>query len=65
VAGSCEHGNESSGSIKGGEFVDWLTLLHGISLFIRLMKETFPHSSRNYTLPCKHTNTSKVVPVLN
>jgi hypothetical protein len=24
VAGSCEHGNELSGSIKGGEFVDWL-----------------------------------------
>jgi hypothetical protein len=24
VAGSCEHGNETSGSIKGGEFLDWL-----------------------------------------
>jgi hypothetical protein len=22
VAGSCEHGNEPSGSIKGGEFLD-------------------------------------------
>jgi hypothetical protein len=22
VAGSCEHGNESQGSAKGGEFID-------------------------------------------
>jgi hypothetical protein len=27
VAGSCEHGNESSGSIKCGEFLDWLSVL--------------------------------------
>jgi hypothetical protein len=25
VAGCCEHGNEPSGSIKGGEFVDQLS----------------------------------------
>jgi hypothetical protein len=25
VAGSCEHGNEPSGSIKGGEFLDQLS----------------------------------------
>jgi hypothetical protein len=25
VAGSCEHGNEASGSIKGGEFLDYLS----------------------------------------
>jgi len=25
VASSCEHANESSGSIKGGEFADWLS----------------------------------------
>jgi hypothetical protein len=25
VAGSCEHGNELSGSIKGGEFLDALS----------------------------------------
>jgi hypothetical protein len=25
VAGSCEHGNESSGSVKGGEFLDYLS----------------------------------------
>jgi hypothetical protein len=25
VAGSCEHGNEPSGSIKGGKFLDWLS----------------------------------------
>jgi hypothetical protein len=25
VAGFCEHGNEPSSSIKGGEFIDWLT----------------------------------------
>jgi hypothetical protein len=25
VAGSCEYGNEPSGSIKGGEFLDWLS----------------------------------------
>jgi hypothetical protein len=24
VAGSCEHGNELSGSLKGGEFLDYL-----------------------------------------
>jgi hypothetical protein len=24
-AASCEHGNEISGSIKGGEFLDWLS----------------------------------------
>jgi len=24
VAGSCEYGNEPSGSVKGGEFTDWL-----------------------------------------
>jgi hypothetical protein len=27
MAGSCEHGNESLGSIKGREFLDWLTVL--------------------------------------
>jgi hypothetical protein len=27
VAGSCEHGNEHSGSIKGGEFLDQLSVL--------------------------------------
>jgi len=25
VAGSCEHGNEPSDSIKGGEFIDYLS----------------------------------------
>jgi hypothetical protein len=25
VAGCCEHGNEPSGSIKGGEFIDELS----------------------------------------
>jgi hypothetical protein len=25
VAGSCEHGNETSGSINGGEFLDQLS----------------------------------------
>jgi hypothetical protein len=25
VAGSCEHGNEVSGSLKGGKFLDWLS----------------------------------------
>jgi hypothetical protein len=25
VAGSCEHGNEPSASIKGGKFPDWLS----------------------------------------
>jgi hypothetical protein len=28
VAGSCEHGNEPLGSIKGGEFLDWLNDYH-------------------------------------
>jgi hypothetical protein len=27
VAGSCEHGNELSGSIKFGVFLDWLSVL--------------------------------------
>jgi hypothetical protein len=27
VAGSCEHGNEPSASIKCGEFLDWLSVL--------------------------------------
>jgi hypothetical protein len=27
VAGSCEHGNEHSGSIKFGEFLDYLSVL--------------------------------------
>jgi hypothetical protein len=27
VAGSCEHGNEPSGSIKCGGFLDYLSLL--------------------------------------
>jgi hypothetical protein len=27
LAGSCEHGNEHSGSIKPGEFLDWLSIL--------------------------------------
>jgi hypothetical protein len=25
VVGSCEHGNEYSGCIKGGEFLDWFS----------------------------------------
>jgi len=28
VAGSCEHGNEHSGSIKGGEFLEQLSDYH-------------------------------------
>jgi hypothetical protein len=28
VAGSCEHGNEPSGSINGGEFLDKVTVKH-------------------------------------
>jgi hypothetical protein len=27
VAGSCEHGDEPSGSIECGEFLDWLSIL--------------------------------------
>jgi hypothetical protein len=25
IAGSCEHSNESSGSVKGEEFLNWLS----------------------------------------
>jgi hypothetical protein len=25
VVGSCEHGTKPSGSIEGGEFIDWLS----------------------------------------
>jgi len=28
VAGCCEHGNEPSGSINSGEFLDWLSDYH-------------------------------------
>jgi len=34
VAGPCEHGNEPSGSMKGGEFINWLSdywLLRAVS----------------------------------
>jgi hypothetical protein len=33
VAGSYEHGNEASGPIRGGTFLDWVrrSLLHGVS----------------------------------
>jgi hypothetical protein len=41
VAGHCEHSNERSGSIKGGEFLDYLsdsvfrrTLLHVVSYLV-------------------------------
>jgi hypothetical protein len=27
LAGRCEHGDETSGSIKGGEFIDYLSVL--------------------------------------
>jgi hypothetical protein len=44
VAGSCEHGNEPSGSIKVGEFLDYLnfywlsrmTLLH-VVIYIKVI----------------------------
>jgi len=53
MAGTCECGNEPSGSIKFGEFLDWLrtgwlprkTLLHGvikqasISMFVAMQYE--------------------------
>jgi hypothetical protein len=29
MANSCEHGNESSGSVKCGEFLDYLSVLLG------------------------------------
>jgi hypothetical protein len=40
VVGRCEHANETSGCIKGGEFLDWLETssfsrriqLHGVRL---------------------------------
>jgi len=38
VAGPCEHGNDSSSSVEGGEFLEYLsdrlsrrTLLHGVT----------------------------------
>jgi hypothetical protein len=37
VAGSCEHGNEPSGSIKRREFLDWL----GDSLLIKTLLRAF------------------------
>jgi len=44
VAGSCEHDNQPSGSIKGREFLDCVTisfsrwtLLHGVIVLISLM----------------------------
>jgi hypothetical protein len=47
VAGTCEYGNELSGSIKCGEFLDFAaelvsflrrTLLHGVLLLLLLTK---------------------------
>jgi hypothetical protein len=33
VSGSCEHGNESSGTIKGGDYISFSrrTLFHGVN----------------------------------
>ena len=38
MAGTCEYGNEPSGSVKCGQFRDWLSvsrriLLHGVSKY--------------------------------
>jgi len=50
VAGSCEHGNETSGSIQPGEFLDYLsdnfsrsTLPHGVSY-----AAYGPHSAKRF-----------------
>jgi hypothetical protein len=39
VAGSCESGNETSGPIKCGEFLDWLrTAIHGIYWLVNRLR---------------------------
>jgi hypothetical protein len=49
VAGSCEHGNDPSGSIKGKEFLDWATvsfsrtLLHVISALVVNTVNSYNH----------------------
>jgi hypothetical protein len=42
AAGSCENGNEPSGSIKGGKFLEWL------SNWQRLKEASVPWSYYNY-----------------
>jgi hypothetical protein len=36
VVGSYEHGNEPLGTIKGGEFVDWVTISFLRTLLVEL-----------------------------
>jgi hypothetical protein len=39
VAGSCEHGNELSGSIKGGKFLDWLSKYLRLEILVHALSE--------------------------
>jgi hypothetical protein len=41
VVSFCEHGNENSGSIKGGEFIDLLTLLLGVAVVFKQPTVTY------------------------
>jgi hypothetical protein len=47
VAGSCEHGNEPSGSIKGGEFLDYLSVLLAFQDVAILLHEVCYYSKNN------------------
>jgi hypothetical protein len=41
VVDCCEHGSEPSGSIEGGEFLDWLrTLPHGVRCSVQCFTMT-------------------------
>jgi hypothetical protein len=61
VAGSCEHGNEPSDSIKFGEFLDYLSvllasqerLLHEVSqLYLMHLKQWIIFNIFNFLLKC-------------
>jgi len=57
VAGSCEYGNEPSGSIKCGEFFDWLRAC-------RLLKKDFAPWSPGI-LQEKLMNTRRCLRIIN
>jgi hypothetical protein len=41
---SCEHGNEPSGSIKGGELLDWLSDCQLLRILLCGVSKTLPPS---------------------
>jgi hypothetical protein len=46
VAGSCEHDNEPSGSIKGGEFHYWLTTSFSKGTLLHVVSQRSQYNSK-------------------